>query len=517
MRRAGAKTTLGFVIASVVVHGVAGVGLRLAPKRSLAAVQSERVAARPAPIEVDFGQPQPAPLEADAGGAVDPRAAEQAREVRRERERERVRREREREPERPPEPERFATPELVVVQPPPEARNRASVQQSQSNNQRSNDANYLAERDNNVAEETRAAVRGTQEDSANPQHGATQQRAPGTGAGSEDVHDGSRDRQGADFAQSQSHVGGRRSATRTREGAQATAVEAVAANAGHAGAQGAPGATEPTPPTQTQTRQVFSSNEGVWGQYAIAPVGAAAAGQNGANGNGGTGSSSAAARVGIAGRGAAGAIAALSPASADYARTFGAAVEQERRLARERRTQARGESPTESWQQLRAGMENYVTAVRVGNQTALRTAASPFATYLSQMHHRIHRLFADGFLSSLDASGPENPLNDPRLQSTVEIVLERDGRVARVGIVRTSGSTMFDVAAMNSVRRSAPFGAAPDAIRSADGKVYIHWGFYRSERQCGTFNAEPFVLSAPNSGGSRERTTIIVPRVGRDR
>jgi hypothetical protein len=76
---------------------------------------------------------------------------------------------------------------------------------------------------------------------------------------------------------------------------------------------------------------------------------------------------------------------------------------------------------------------------------------------------------------------------------------------------------MFDVASMNAVRRSAPFGEAPEAIRSADGKVYIHWGFYRNERQCGTFNAEPFVLSAPSASGSRERTTIIAPRAGRDR
>jgi TonB family protein len=103
------------------------------------------------------------------------------------------------------------------------------------------------------------------------------------------------------------------------------------------------------------------------------------------------------------------------------------------------------------------------------------------------------------------------------LTATVEIVLERDGRVARVGIARTSGSTMFDVASMNSVRRSAPFGEAPEAIRSADGRVYIHWGFYRSERQCGTFNAEPFILSAPGASGARTRTPVLVPHAGRDR
>jgi hypothetical protein len=32
-------------------------------------------------------------------------------------------------------------------------------------------------------------------------------------------------------------------------------------------------------------------------------------------------------------------------------------------------------------------------------------------------------------------------------------------------------------------------------IRSPDGRAYVHWGFYRNNRQCGTFNATPFILA----------------------
>jgi TonB family protein len=512
MPRTGANTTLAFVLASLSLHGAAGVGLLVSPSHQARAVFAERPSPS-SPVELSF---EPAPPElrrpeaqGDAGSFVAPPT-----ETERER---RAREEREREIER----ERFTVPTMLQVAPtpppppPPPQLQQQAVEQSQSNNQRADDARYIAERDNNVQVETRAAVRGTQEDNANPQHAASTQRAPGAGAGVEDVHDGRRNRQGADTSQQAAQAGGRTSALDTQRGSnRATSAASAAAQAGGS-AQGAAGAA--TPETAAGNR-VFAASEGVWGQYALRPERATArAGANGANGAGGSGGSSAAARVGVAGQGAAGAVAALSPATTDYTRAFGSAAEQERREARERRSQARGESPTQSWQQLRQGMENYVESVRVGNQTALRTRASPFATYLSQMHHRIHRLFADGFLASLEASGSENPLNDPRLMNTVEIVLERDGRISRIGIVRTSGNTMFDVAAMNSVRRSAPFGNAPDAIRSADGKIYIHWGFYRSERQCGTFNAEPFILSAPNGSGSRERTTIIAPSVGRDR
>ena len=30
-----------------------------------------------------------------------------------------------------------------------------------------------------------------------------------------------------------------------------------------------------------------------------------------------------------------------------------------------------------------------------------------------------------------------------------------------------------------------------------DGRVYVHWDFYNNERQCGTFNAEPYILPMP--------------------
>ena len=49
---------------------------------------------------------------------------------------------------------------------------------------------------------------------------------------------------------------------------------------------------------------------------------------------------------------------------------------------------------------------------------------------------------------------------------------------------------------------SSPFEATPEAIRSVDGRIYLRWGFYRNWRQCGTFNAEPYILtSVPEDNG----------------
>jgi outer membrane biosynthesis protein TonB len=84
-----------------------------------------------------------------------------------------------------------------------------------------------------------------------------------------------------------------------------------------------------------------------------------------------------------------------------------------------------------------------------------------------------------------------------RLYTTLEIVLAGDsGRVEKLGVVRTSGVTAFDIGALESVMKAAPFGKAPAAIVSADGKVYVHWEFHRDPLvTCTSANARPFLLT----------------------
>lgn len=163
---------------------------------------------------------------------------------------------------------------------------------------------------------------------------------------------------------------------------------------------------------------------------------------------------------------------------------------------RERRSRARGTSHAQDWQTFRAAIENYVPGVRPGNQTALNAAASPFADYLAEVHRRIHPQFAEHFLPSLPAVG-DSPYADHSLMTKLEIVFERDGRVHRIGVVESSGYLPYDFGAFEAVMRGQPYPEAPEAILSGDGRVYMRWGFYRNERQCGTFNAEPYILPHP--------------------
>src|SRR5207237_1168570 len=93
-----------------------------------------------------------------------------------------------------------------------------------------------------------------------------------------------------------------------------------------------------------------------------------------------------------------------------------------------------------------------------GNQTALNTRAAPFAAYIARMHRNIHELWGFGFLNDLDGKPDTHPLNNRDLMAKLEIVLNGDGTVDKVTVVRPSGLVMFDAQA--AAARAATTAAA---------------------------------------------------------
>jgi TonB family protein len=185
-----------------------------------------------------------------------------------------------------------------------------------------------------------------------------------------------------------------------------------------------------------------------------------------------------------------------------------------------RKSEHRGSWVASNFERWRSAIENYVTSVKDGNQTALNTAAVPFASYLNGMHNRIHPIFADSFLESLNGLPANHPMNDQHLVTRLEIILTKDGHLRKMGIVKTSGLTAFDVAALDAVDRAQPFGPAPSAIVSPDGNVYLHWEFHRDEvYACSTQGARPFILngSGPNQENQPTLPTPAPATPGKER
>jgi TonB family protein len=170
-------------------------------------------------------------------------------------------------------------------------------------------------------------------------------------------------------------------------------------------------------------------------------------------------------------------------------------LRKERQADGERRlSEHRGSWKSSNFERWKSAIENYVAAVQPGNQTALNAAKSPFAGYIQAMHLRIHHLFADSFLDSLESLPKDHPLSNTKIFTRLEIVLNKEGQVAKLGVVKTSGLTAFDIAALDAVQRASPFGPVPGAIVSPDGKVYFQWDFHRDETACTTANARPYIL-----------------------
>jgi hypothetical protein len=186
----------------------------------------------------------------------------------------------------------------------------------------------------------------------------------------------------------------------------------------------------------------------------------------------------------------------------DYERIVGKEkVDEERQVAARKMSSKKGR-----WERkldaIKSSLENFVPDIKPGNQTALKTRAHPYALYIARMHRRIHELWGFGFLEDLDSKGADYPLNNPELWTNLEISVNPDGTLHKVTIAKTSGKTEFDVAAVDTVISAGPYEATPEAIRSVDGRIYLRWGFYRNWRQCGTFNAEPYILTeVPDDNG----------------
>ena len=158
----------------------------------------------------------------------------------------------------------------------------------------------------------------------------------------------------------------------------------------------------------------------------------------------------------------------------------------------------------------RAALENLVPKVRYGNHIAINSRKSAYAAWVAGVHRGIHRLWGMGYLRHLDLShGMGHELSDPSLKATIEFVVDGPtGAIEEVTIVSTSGAIAYDSEAIRVVYAVAPTQPAPQEVQSPDGKVYVHWTFWRDTRQCGTFGVSIYKL---NPDGRLDEFEVVKP------
>jgi TonB family protein len=186
-----------------------------------------------------------------------------------------------------------------------------------------------------------------------------------------------------------------------------------------------------------------------------------------------------------------------------YASAFGDDAERAAAVARQQQSKHKGKF-AERQERVRSALENFINEVTPGNQTELNTRAAPFAQFIAHMHRQIHETWAFGFLTQMDVSFRDSPMNDLKLIAKLEIVLDEEGKVDKIAMVRTSGITGFDAAAISAVYDAAPFPTPPTAILSGNGKVYLHWKFHRNGDACGTPGVNYFILDNGDKGEGKK-------------
>jgi len=154
---------------------------------------------------------------------------------------------------------------------------------------------------------------------------------------------------------------------------------------------------------------------------------------------------------------------------------------------------------------VKSAMKNYISEIQPGNHTAVNAHADAAATYVNRIHSKIHPRWGGDYLPTLDARyGPDSPFSDSSLNTVLEFVVDGEtGKLEKVNIVESSGLTAYDMEAVMIAEQVAPHPRAPEDIRSPDGNVYLHWNFWRDQRQCGTFGVSIYKLM---EDGTREKT-----------
>lgn len=118
-----------------------------------------------------------------------------------------------------------------------------------------------------------------------------------------------------------------------------------------------------------------------------------------------------------------------------------------------------------------AAIDDYEPSVKPGKQTFLGLSTKPWAVYLAQLHIAVHPIFSDTFIESLASLPATDPMNDQKLVTRIEIVINREGGIARMGVVKSSGVKRFDAGVLESIHRAEPFPKPPVEILATTSKA----------------------------------------------
>ena len=192
------------------------------------------------------------------------------------------------------------------------------------------------------------------------------------------------------------------------------------------------------------------------------------------------------------------------PSVSDYERVFGKEAPTPKSAGDGKKRRRLFANHAEKQRALKGSLENMIPEIQPGNHTSVNAHRSVYVGYINALHRRIHARWAGRFLIMLDTQYPRShPMQDPTLGVTLEFVIDaKTGEFEEVTVVQTSGQLQFDAEAITTAWAIGPRPNPPPQIVSQNGKIYVHWTFWRDGRQCGVFGASIYLMLKDKDGNT---------------
>lgn len=126
-----------------------------------------------------------------------------------------------------------------------------------------------------------------------------------------------------------------------------------------------------------------------------------------------------------------------------------------------------------------AGIREYVSGVKDGEETLLSTREFVFYGYFERIRGRLDHAWEPILREHLIRHYRQGRRLASEMDHRTEVlvILDQLGKIVRVEIVGESGTQALDTAAIEAFNRAGPFPNPPRGIVGADGRVRIKWEF----------------------------------------
>lgn len=123
-------------------------------------------------------------------------------------------------------------------------------------------------------------------------------------------------------------------------------------------------------------------------------------------------------------------------------------------------------------------------------------AAEDWSEWITEVHAKLHPIFAGHYLDALARLGPEHAANSDELETIVEVEVDaKTGALLRVAVARSSGELLFDAVVLESIFLALPVPVPHPLSRAgsrAGSRFWVRWEFHRNPiYACSAYLANP--------------------------